>query len=497
MSDKLNNTYRSIVKATSVFGMMQVIKMIISIITSKFVALYLGPIGIGLISLLNNAINIILAITNFEFLRTSTREIALVNDNNDKTKLKPIIATLQKMAFFIGVFGALISILFSKTLSYYTFGTYNKQSWFLLLSVYFLLTSYSNSRLSILQGINNIKLLAWSNILISFFTALGSILIYYFLRFDGIIWVILYSSFVLLFFTLYFTRQYSFNFFTLNFKEFYTKCAPIFKLGFFMSLNLIFGQICFFIIRLYLNDSGSSTQILAYYEVNTVVLINYVGLIFNAMSYDFFPKLTAISNDNNKVKSLVNNQIEIAIIFVTPAIIFLYLTAPFFIQLLYSKAILNSFIILKLSLFSVILKAVIFPLGYIVLVKGNKKLFFMQALISDLLNLVLSVGLHHFYGLTGLGLAFILNYIFYGIYIYFIVKKEYDFKFMLHSKKLIAINILLGLLSLFSIYSLNNNYSNIFLLILLIFSLLYSFNELNKRIDIKSFIQSKLNRKRK
>lgn len=497
MSEKVNNSYRSILKATGVFGMMQVIKMIISIVTSKFVAVYLGPIGIGLVSLLNNAINIILAVTNFEFLRTSTREIALQNDVNDKAKLNSIIATLQKMAIVIGVFGALLSVLLSKTLSYYTFGTYDKQSWFLLLSVYFLVCSYSNSRLSILQGINNIKLLAWSNVLIAFFTALGSVILYYFLRIEGVIWVLLYSSFVSLFFTIYFTKQYSFNFSSFNVKEFIANSSPIFKLGFYMSLNLIFGQITFFIIKLYLNDSGSSTQVLGYYEVNSVILINYVGLIFNAMSYDFYPKLTAISKDNNKVKSLVNNQIEIAIIFVTPAIIFLYLAAPFFIELLYSKAFLNSFMILKMSLFSVILKAVIFPLGYIVLVKGNKKLFFKQALLSDVLNLILSLVLHHFYGLTGLGLAFILNYFFYGIYIYFVVKQEYDFKFMMHSKKLIAINIFLGLLSLFAVFNFTNYYSNLFLVLLFIISLLYSYNELNKRVDIKGFINEKINKLKK
>ena len=153
--------------------------------------------------------------------------------------------------------------------------------------------------------------------------------------------------------------------------------------------------------------------------------------------------------------------------------------------------------ILKMSLFSVILKAVIFPLGYIVLVKGNKKLFFKQALLSDLLNLILSIVLHHFYGLTGLGLAFILNYLFYGIYIYFVVKQEYDFKFMMHSKKLIAINIFLGLLSLFAVFNFTNYYSNLFLVLLFIISLLYSYNELNKRVDIKGFINEKINKLKK
>uniref|UniRef100_UPI00375378C9 oligosaccharide flippase family protein n=1 Tax=Flavobacterium sp. TaxID=239 RepID=UPI00375378C9 len=265
MSQSKDISYHSILKATGVFGVMQIIKLLISMISSKFIAVFIGPIGIGVVSLLNNAVNIILAITNFEFLKTATREVALNHDSSNTIKLSKTIATLQKMAIFIGLLGAIISLLFSKTLSYYTFGSYNKQHWFVILSLYFLLTSFSNARLSILQGINNINALAWSTIVIAFFTSIGSVIIYYFLRFEGIIWSMLYSSFVLLFFTIYFTRKFSFSLQSIDFNEFYESSSPIFKLGFFMSLNLIFGQIVNFIIKLYINNNGESSQILGFY----------------------------------------------------------------------------------------------------------------------------------------------------------------------------------------------------------------------------------------
>lgn len=495
MENPNNNSYRSILKATGVFGMMQGFKIAISIISSKFIALYLGPLGIGIVSLLNNAVNIILAITNFEFLKTATREIALNNDSSDKNKLTETIATLQKMAIFIGLLGAVISLLFSKTISYLTFGSYDKQHWFVVLSLYFLITSFSNARLSILQGVNNIKTLAWSNIVIAFFTAIGSIIIYYFLRIEGILWVMVYSSFVFLLFTVYFTRHFPFSIRPFDFNVFYSTSLPIFKLGFFMSLNLIFGQIANFIIKLYINDNGNSGHVIGFYEVSTVVLINYLGLIFNAMSFDFYPKLTAISNDNNKVKQLVNSQIEIAIILVTPAIVFLYFFAPYLIQILYSKAFLNSFIILKMALFSVILKAVIFPLGYIVLVKGDRKLFFKQALLSDFLNLFFSIILYHYCNLIGLGIAYILNYVVYGMYIYYVIHKEYRFHFDYQCKKLIAINSSIGVLAIVIIYGFDGLYFHVLISILFLISLAYSLIEMNKRINVKQFIQSKINKR--
>ena len=495
MSHEKDKSYRSIVKATGVFGTMQVFRTIISVVSSKFVAVYLGPVGFGLLSLLNNAVSIIVAVTNFEFLTVATREIALVTHSTDESKLAKTIGLLQRMAVFIGVLGAIVSLIFSKTLSKLTFGTADKQHWFMLLSVYLLITSFSNARMAILQGVNQIKKLAVANIIAALITAVGTVIIYYYLRIEGIIWVMLYSSIVLLLVTFYFTRNFTFRFNSLGFKDFYANSSPIFKLGFFMSLNLIFGQICNFIIKLYLNDSGATSQVLGYYEVSTVILVNYLGLIFNAMSYDFFPKLTSISKDDESVKQLVNNQIEIALILVTPAIIFLYLSAPFLIELLYSEKFESTFIILKFALYSVILKAVIFPLGYIVLVKGDRKLFFKQALFSDFLNLILSIVLYKYYGILGLGIAYFIHYAVYTVYIYRMVNKHYGFSFIESSRKLIFISLIFGILAIGILYSFEQLYIYILLSILFLLSVLYSFREMNKRIKIKELLDKKLFKK--
>lgn len=495
MSQENSKSYRSIVKATGVFGTMQVFRTLISIVSSKFVAVYLGPIGFGLLSLLTNAVNIIVAITNFEFLTVATREVALVSNSEDDSQLSKTIALLQRMAVVIGVLGAIVSAVFSKALSNITFGTPEKQHWFLILSFYLLITSFSNARMAVLQGVNNIKTLALCNIIAAFITAIGTIIIYYYLRIEGIIWVMLYSSVVLFLVTFYFTRQYRFKINSFGFKEFYDNSSPIFKFGFFMSVNLILGQICNFVIKLYLNDSGASSQVLGYYEVSTVILINYLGLIFNAMSYDFYPKLTSVSSDNEKVKQLVNNQIEIALILVTPAIVFLYLAAPFLIELLYSKEFSSTFLILKMALFSVILKAIIFPLGYIVLVKGDKKLFFKQALISDFLNLVLSIVLYQFYGLLGLGIAYFLNYAIYAVYVYNMVSKQYGFSFVESCRKLIGVSLIIGVLAIVIIYSFEQIYVYILISALFLISMFYSYKELNHRINIKELLQKKILKK--
>lgn len=496
-----NNTtkttsHQSILKATGVFGFLHVFKLFISVVSSKFVAVFLGPIGIGLVSLLTNAITLILSITNFEFLKTGTREIAL-NSIEKGDKLTKTIENLNRLALIIGLFGAVISIVFSKYLSELTFGSSDKQHWFYYLSFYFIVATYSNARMAILQGVNQIKTLAWSNIIIAFFTAVGSVFIYYYLRIEGIIWVILYASCVTLFVTVYFTRTYSFKIDFSGFKKVYQESSPVVKLGFVLSINLIFGQICFFMIRSYLNGDGNSTNILGFYEVNTVIIVNYLGLIFNAMSYDFYPKLTALSHDNQKVKELVNSQMEIAILLVTPAIVFLYIFGPLLIQLLYTKEFSATFTILKLALFSVILKSILTPLAYLILAKGDKKQYFKQELLGDFLNVTLTIGLYHYFGLIGIGLAYIINYLIYGIYVYNVVKDKYSFNYYTENMQLIGINLGIGIASILIIYFTKGLWTYILLSIIFLFSLSYSFLQLNKRVPVLDFIKKKLEKFKK
>lgn len=488
------SSHQSILKATGVFGFLQVLKLIISVITSKFVAVFLGPYGIGLVSLLTNAASLISSITSFESLKVGTREVALHSADEDSEELSKSIKNLQRIALFVGLFGAFVSVVFSDTLSNFIFGNSEKKQWFYVLGFYFILTGFSNARMAILQGVNQIKTLAWCNIIIAFFSAIGSILIYYYLTIDGIIWVVVYTSAVTFLVTIYFTKQYTFQFDFANVNEFIRQSSPMMKLGFVLSINLILGQICFFIIRLYLNEDGGSSSVLGFYQVNTIIIVNYLGLIFNAMAYDFYPKLTAINSNTKKVNELVNSQIEIAILLVTPAIIFLYIFGPFLIQILFTVEFLPAFSILKLALISVVLKSVLMPMAYLILAKGDRWQYFKQELLGDVLNVTLTIFLYQSLGLVGIGLAYILNYITYGIYVYYVVKNKYNFTFYKECKKLIVISVLLSVFSVFVVFYVNGVWSYVLLSILMLLSFSFSYNELNKRVSISNYIKTKLSR---
>jgi O-antigen/teichoic acid export membrane protein len=311
------------------------------------------------------------------------------------------------------ILGALVTIIFSKWLSKLTFGTSDYYFWFVILSVNFVFANLTNTRVALLQGLRMVKQIAISNVLSSVLITLVTVPIYYFFKFDGIIAVILVSSFVNLLVNFYFTRNIKIDKISLSFADTFQKGKPLIKMGFLLSINLIFGQLCSYLIKLYLNDNGSSAELLGLFEVSSVILISYVGLIFNAMGTDFYPRITEVQNDNTKVKELVNDQIEMGLLLITPAITFLYFCGPIVIELLYSIHFLGVLSIFKAALFAIIIKAIIWPLAFVILAKGDNKLYFKQEIISDIFLLVSTVFFYHYFGLVGIGMASLIQFILY------------------------------------------------------------------------------------
>ena len=69
-------SYRKVLNATSLFGGVQVINIIISLVRSKVIALLIGPFGMGISSLLLSTMRLINGITNLGLERSAVKDIS-------------------------------------------------------------------------------------------------------------------------------------------------------------------------------------------------------------------------------------------------------------------------------------------------------------------------------------------------------------------------------------------------------------------------------------
>ena len=160
MSTDNKSSYGSIFKATSLFGGVQEYQILIQIIKSKFVAVLLGPAGVGIMGLYQSGLQLIQQISSMGLASSAVRDVSEANGTNDIQRIAKTITVVRKLVWFTGLLGLVLVALFSPLLSKASFGNYDYTIPFIILSVTLLIDQISSGQRVILQGLRRLKDLA-------------------------------------------------------------------------------------------------------------------------------------------------------------------------------------------------------------------------------------------------------------------------------------------------------------------------------------------------
>lgn len=438
----MSNFYKIIFKNTGLFAVSQVVGILSRLVCNKVAAVFIGPTGIGVIGLIDNILRLVRGVTNFGIAVSSVREIAVLEEEASYANLKTqrLIKVIYKWALVTGFLGLSVVVIFSKYISQIVFETDLKYLWIIGLSLFFLFNSISSIRLAVLQAKKKVKEIVLYNMLSSVISSVIAIIGYYTYGFNGIIPVIILTALVNFFLSLYFTKAIAISRDKIPVKQLFKEGLPIAKLGLLLSVSAIFGELCFYIIRWFLKENYSF-EVLGIYQVGNTFLVSYIGLVFAAMSNDYYPRLCNLDGDKMQYDNLVNDQTELALLIIVPAVLILYVVSPYLVPLLYTEAFLDVLSILKVGLLSIVLKAIVWPIGFISLTKGNKKLFLKQNVLGNIINLIFSLLGFYYFRLLGLGIAMVVMFLVSGIYNYVTVVKYYNFKYRKNTLQIMYISL--------------------------------------------------------
>lgn len=151
------SSYRQIMKATSLFGGVQFFQIIISVIRSKFIAVLLGPTGMGIVGLLTSTTGLVGALTNFGLGTSAVKNISEANSLGDENRILSVISVMRRLVWITGALGSIVTLIFSAWLSEITFGNKDYTFAFIWLSITLLLNQLSSGQLVLLQGLRKIK----------------------------------------------------------------------------------------------------------------------------------------------------------------------------------------------------------------------------------------------------------------------------------------------------------------------------------------------------
>jgi O-antigen/teichoic acid export membrane protein len=257
------------------------------------------------------------------------------------------------------------------------------------------------------------------------------------------------------------------------------------KLGFLISISGFITLGASYVVQIFISNTGGVDQV-GLYLAGFAIINTYVGLIFSAMSTDYFPRLSAISHNNEQSRIVINEQAEIAILILAPVIIVFLVFSHWMVILLYSYRFISVTDMILWAALGMFFKAASWSIAFIFLAKGANKLFFWNEFITNTYLLALNLLGYKLLGLTGLGISFMVSYLLYVFQVYFIAKIKYGFLFHKAFYKIFSFQLILAVICFWLVKFLSTPFSYIGGVLVIVISFIYSIKELDKRLDIKS-----------
>lgn len=409
-TEKLStNSYRHVLKYTGIFGGVQVFNILVGLVRNKFVAILLGPEGMGLVSLLNTAMNFISQATNLGVSFSAIRRISELYESSDTAALERYIRVVRLWSLTAALLGILVCVAAGPLLNILSFSWGNHTLHFILLAPAVAMTALSGCELAILKGTQRLREIASIQIVTSLLSLAVSIPLFFVFNYKAIVPVISLTAFVNLLPAFVVShRHYPFR---VSFKgTLFAEGCPMVRMGLAFTLAAVFTSGSDMLVRALLNQVADLNTV-GLYNAGYMITITYSSMVFSAMESDYFPRLSAVNHDNAAVCNVVNRQMEVSLLVISPMLAGLIVLLPFFIPLLFSSKFLPVVGMAQVTALAMFFKAMSLPMAYVNLAKGNSSVYLIFESFYSVVFVVSVIVAFNLYGLLGAGCAIVIAHV--------------------------------------------------------------------------------------
>lgn len=461
---KKDENYRHILRYTGIFGSVQGLNILVGIVRNKFTALFLGPSGMGLLSLFNSTSSFLVSACNLGIPTSGVKMVAdsmsaQANKESLKNDDKPLSASrdmavclVRSFSFLAALLGLLVCIILGPLINLFSFSWGNHTLHFILLAPTVFFTILAGGEMAVLKALGELKALAMQSLWLVVLSLLFSVPIYGWIGESGILAVLFLLAF----------SQWALNFrysrraasFRLNFSKMeLLKGIPLLRLGLSFVLAGMANSGAEFLVRAFLNMQGD-LEVVGLFNAGVSIVIVYAGMVFSVMESDYYPRLSTIVGNRleadvvTKRNLTVNQQLETNVLLMGPIVAVMILALPVGIPILYDSHFMGMLGMAQVASISMLFKALYLPVEYLPLSRGESKVFLVQETLCVLLLVVSEIVGYLLGGLYGLGVGIAIAYGIEAIAILVFSRLYYGYRLSTLGGRAVVVHLLLGLFTL-------------------------------------------------
>jgi PST family polysaccharide transporter len=381
----------------------------------------------GILSVFNSSINFIKTGAGLGISQSAVRDISEAYGSGDKEKFSRTINLTNKIVLFTSLLGLVVTVIMSPLLSRWGFGDSNYTVSFVLLGLAVAADIYAENQLAILKGMRRLRALALASIIGTVVALITGVPLFYIWGEKGIVPSILISAFCALLVSNYYVRQIPFTRIKLSFKEIVKEGNPMVKMGIALMLTVFLSYFFDLIIVAVLRKLGGLDEV-GFYQAGATIITNYFGIVLTAMTTDYYPRISAVYSDNEKLSREMNAQVRIGLVMIFPLAVIFVGFASIFIPILYSSSFSVVVEYTDIALLGVFFCMTSNCVSMILLAKQDSKSFLTIAVVVRVVNLIVYIGLYYLWGLRGLGFAYLINVVQQLLIYTYTMKRKYQIK---------------------------------------------------------------------
>jgi enterobacterial common antigen flippase len=421
------HSYGQILKSSALMGGSTVANIAVNVIRAKAMALLLGPAGVGLVGLYSSILNLTHSVAGMGINQSGVRQIAEAAGPGDTQRIALTVTVLRRTSMFLGALGAVLLVLFCRQFSMWTFGTTEFALPVALLSLAVFFSSISDGQAALIQGMRRITDLARIGVLAVLFGTAATLGLIYLFREKGVVPSLVAVAAITLVISWWYQRKIHIPTVSLTLPEIRQEAGALLKLGSVFMASAVLTTGAAYAIRILVRNHVGLDAAGLYQSAWSIGGL-YIGFILQAMGSDFYPRLTAVANDDTECNRLVNEQAQIGLLLAGPGVIATLTFAPLVIALFYAASFVGAVEPLRWICLGMALRVIAWPMGYIILAKGARSIFFWTEVAAAVVHVGLAAVLVGRFGLAGATMAFFGLYIWHGILIYAIVRRLTGFR---------------------------------------------------------------------